>query len=181
MLYVGLDLSRKRLDFDARLADGALFERGAVPPDGDGLAGLVRRLGDADVLAVIESMNGARLRLWKWELQKLADETGLDIAVCHFPPGTSKWNKIEHRLFAFISQNWQARPLISYKVIVQLIAATTTTTGLQVHCALDRRSYPKGLIVSDRDMATIRIAPDRFHGEWNYTISPRSTFAAIIP
>jgi len=124
--------------------------------------------------------NGARVRLWKWELQKLADETGLDIAVCHFPPGTSKWNKIEHRLFAFISQNWQARPLVSYRGIGQLIAATTTATGLQVHCALDRKSYPKGIIVSDRDMATIRIAPGRFHGEWNYTISPRSKLASII-
>jgi hypothetical protein len=124
--------------------------------------------------------NGARLRLWKWELQKLADQTGLDIAVCHFPPGTSKWNKIEHRLFAFISQNWQARPLVSYKVIVQLIAATTTTTGLQVHCALDRNAYPKGIIISDHDMATINLTPDRFHGEWNYTISQRSKFAAVI-
>jgi hypothetical protein len=124
--------------------------------------------------------NGSRVRLWKWELQKLADETGLDIAVCHFPPGTSKWNKIEHRLFSFISQNWQARPLISYKVIVQLIAATTTKTGLKVHCALDRKAYPKGLAVSDRDMATIRIAPHKFHGEWNYTISPRAKYASII-
>jgi hypothetical protein len=124
--------------------------------------------------------NGSRVRLWKWELQKLADQTGLDIAVCHFPPGTSKWNKIEHRLFSFISRNWQARPLVSYKVIVELIAATTTTTGLTVHCELDRGDYPKGIAVSDAQMATIRITPDKFHGEWNYTISPRRKNTAII-
>ena len=124
--------------------------------------------------------NGARVRLWKWELQKLADETGLAISVCHFPPGTSKWNKIEHRLFAIISKNWRAKPLISYKVIVSLIAATTTDTGLTVHCELDRRSYPKGIKVSDRDMATIRLRKDKFHGEWNYTILPRVTTEAVI-
>jgi len=117
--------------------------------------------------------NGYRLRLWKLELQRLADETGMDIEVHHLPPGTSKWNKIEHRLFSFISQNWRARPLVSYQTIVQLIAATTTKAGLTVQCELDANSYPSGTVVSDAEMATIRIARDEFHGEWNYTISPR--------
>ncbi len=116
--------------------------------------------------------NGCRLRLWKWELQGLANETGLEIVVSHLPPGTSKWNKIEHRLFSFISQNWRARPLVSYRVIVQLIAATTTKTGLEVHCELDTGVYPKGIAVSDEDMAAIKLTPADFHGEWNYTISP---------
>lgn len=117
--------------------------------------------------------NGARLRLWKLELQKLADETGLRIAVCHFPPGTSKWNKIEHRLFSFISQNWRGKPLISFQVIVSLIAATTTTTGLKVHSELDARTYRAGIKVSDEEMAQIKLRSDKFHGEWNYEISPR--------
>lgn len=116
--------------------------------------------------------NGARLRLWKLELQKLADETGLRIVVCHFPPGTSKWNKIEHRLFSFISQNWRGKPLVSHEVIVNLIAATTTRTGLQVRAELDRGSYPAGQKVSDQQMAAIRLRRDKFHGEWNYTILP---------
>jgi transposase len=117
--------------------------------------------------------NGSRVRLWKWELQQLADETGLAITVCHLPPGTSKWNKIEHRLFAWISQNWRGKPLVSYAVILQLIAATTTETGLTVQCQLDTTSYPAGRKVSDEEMATLSIQPDAFHGEWNYTISPR--------
>jgi transposase len=117
--------------------------------------------------------NGSRVRLWKWELQQLADETGLAITVCHLPPGTSKWNKIEHRLFAWISQNWRGKPLVSYAVILQLIAATTTETGLTVQCQLDTNSYPAGRKVSDEEMATLSIQPDAFHGEWNYTISPR--------
>jgi DNA-binding phage protein len=116
--------------------------------------------------------NGYRLRLWKVELQKLADETGLSITVCHLPPGTSKWNKIEHRLFSYISQNWRGKPLISYEVIVNLIAATTTTTGLQVHSELDTQLYPKGVKVSDAELAQVNIERDDFHGEWNYTISP---------
>jgi hypothetical protein len=116
--------------------------------------------------------NGFRLRLWKRELQKLANELGIDIVVSHFPPGTSKWNKIEHRLFSFISQNWRAKPLVSYKVIVQLIAATTTSTGLTVHCELDTNRYPKGIVVSDAEMAEINITRAEFHGDWNYTISP---------
>lgn len=116
--------------------------------------------------------NGYRTRLWKLELQKLADETGLAISVCHFPPGTSKWNKIEHRLFSFITQNWRGKPLVSHEVIVNLIAATTTREGLRVQCQLDTKSYPKGIKVSDQEMASINILRDSFHGEWNYTISP---------
>ncbi|MGZ3630321.1 MAG: ISAzo13 family transposase [Ktedonobacteraceae bacterium] len=118
--------------------------------------------------------NGSRVRLWKWELQQLADETGLAITVCHVPPGTSKWNKIEHRLFAWISHNWRGKPLLSYAVILQLIAATTTQTGLTVQCQLDTTSYPTGRKISDEEMATLSIRPDAFHGEWNYTFLPRT-------
>ena len=118
--------------------------------------------------------NGSRVRLWKLELQRLADETGLEIAVCHFPPGTSKWNKIEHRLFSFISQNWRGRPLVSHETIVNLIAATTTKTGLKVTCELDQRDYPSGVKVSKEEMEKINVRRDAFHGEWNYTISPRT-------
>ena len=116
--------------------------------------------------------NGARVRLWKLELQKLADETGLQISICHLPPGTSKWNKIEHRLFSFISQNWRGKPLVSHQVIVNLIAATTTKTGLRVRAEVDPGTYPKGIKVSDKEVAAIRLERDVFHGEWNYTISP---------
>ena len=119
--------------------------------------------------------NGSRVRVWKWELQQLADETGLSITVCHLPPGTSKWNKIEHRLFAWISQNWRGKPLTSYAVILQLIAATTTQAGLTVQCQLDNNTYPAGRKVSEEEMATLSIRPDSFHGEWNYTILPRAT------
>jgi transposase len=126
--------------------------------------------------------NGSRLRLWKWELQRLADETGLAITVCHLPPGTSKWNKVEHRLFSFISQNWRGKPLVSYAVILSLIAATTTTTGLTVASELDTTSYPAGIKVSDEQMATIHLERHTFHGEWNYTIQPRSAgFASFNP
>ena len=117
--------------------------------------------------------NGSRVRLWKLELQRLANETNLRIAVCHFPPGTSKWNKIEHRLFSFISQNWRGRPLVSHEVVVNLIAATTTETGLKVTCELDRNSYPSGIKVSKGDMERVRLRRDKFHGEWNYTILPQ--------
>ena len=116
--------------------------------------------------------NGSRVRLWKRELQKLANELGLDIVVSHRPPGTSKWNKIDHRLFSFISQNWRAKPLISYRVIVELISATTTKTGLTVRCELDTAQYPSGIVVSDAEMAAINIKRAEYHGEWNYTISP---------
>lgn len=117
--------------------------------------------------------NGARVRLWKSELQKLADQTGLTISVCHYPPGTSKWNKIEHRLFCHITQNWRGRPLTSRLAVVELIAATKTTSGLKVACELDTNSYPKGIKVSDAEMATLNIQGDDFHPEWNYTIAPR--------
>ena len=117
--------------------------------------------------------NGARVRLWKAELQKLADQTGLEIWICHLPPGTSKWNKIEHRLFSFISQNWRGKPLIRHEVIVNLIAATTTKTGLRVRAEVDRGKYPKGVQVSDQEFALLRIKRDEFHGEWNYTLLPR--------
>ena len=116
--------------------------------------------------------NGARLRLWKVELQRLADELRLPISVCHFPPGTSKWNKIEHRLFSFISQNWRGKPLITHEVIVKLIASTTTTTGLRVRSRLDTGSYPAGVKVSRQAMDALALRPESFHGDWNYTIRP---------
>ena len=115
--------------------------------------------------------NGNRTRLWKTELQRLADHTGLQITVCHFPPGTSKWNKIEHRLFSFISRNWRGQPLISYQVIINLIAATTTSTGLEVYARLDENEYPK-IEVTDAELAAVNLTRDAFHGEWNYSISP---------
>jgi Rhodopirellula transposase DDE domain len=116
--------------------------------------------------------NGSRVRLWKTELQGLANEIGIDIEVHHLPPGTSKWNKIEHRLFSFITMNWRATPLVSYRVIIDLISATTTDTGLTVRCELDPASYPKGIAVSNADLAAINLTRAEFHGEWNYTISP---------
>ena len=115
--------------------------------------------------------NGNRTRLWKTELQKLADDTGLEIVVCHFPPGTSKWNKVEHRLFSFISRNWRGQPLISYEVIINLIAATTTSTGLEVYARLDQNEYPK-VEVTDAELAAVNITRNTFHGEWNYSINP---------
>lgn len=114
--------------------------------------------------------NGHRVRLWKLELGRFAQEAGLNIRVCHFPPGTSKWNKIEHRMFSFISMNWRAQPLVSHEVIVNLIASTTTRRGLTVHAELDTNSYPKGVVVTDAELATVRIEPDKFHGDWNYRI-----------
>ena len=117
--------------------------------------------------------NGYRTRLWKMELQNLANETGLAISVCHLPPGTSKWNKIEHRLFSFITQNWRGKPLVSHEVIVNLISATRTKNGLQIQCQIDTNSYPKGKKVSDDIMDSLNIQRDFFHGEWNYTISPK--------
>lgn len=117
--------------------------------------------------------NGSRLRLWKWELQRFADELAIPVFVCHFPPGTSKWNKIEHRLFSFISINWRGKPLTSYETIVNLIARTTTAKGLRVMCKLDKRRYPTGRTVSDQDMAAINLRRADFHGEWNYFVDPR--------
>ena len=118
--------------------------------------------------------NGSRLRLWKLELQAFADDTGLSLCVCHFPPGTSKWNKIEHRLFSFISSNWRGEPLRDYETIVNLIANTTTAKGLKVTCRLDRRKYPTGRRVTDQEMERVNLERDKFHREWNYTIKPNS-------
>ncbi len=123
--------------------------------------------------------NGSRVRLWKVELQRLADDIGVDIEVHHLPPGTSKWNKIEHRLFSFITMNWRAKPLVSYRVIVDLISATKTDAGLTVRCELDEATYPKGIAVSDADMAALKINPADFHGDWNYTISSNRTDRAF--
>ena len=119
--------------------------------------------------------NGYRVRLWKFELQGLVDELGFPVTVCHLPPGTSKWNKIEHRLFSFITQNWRGKPLITHQVIVNLIAATTTKTGLVVRSRIDDRPYPKGRRVSDAQLAQVHLEPHVFHGEWNYTIHPTGT------
>ena len=116
--------------------------------------------------------NGSRVRLWKIELQKLSDELRIPITVCHLPPGTSKWNRIEHRLFSFITGNWRGKPLISHQVIVQLIAATTSTAGLTVRCEFDPNRYPAGIKVSDHDLARVHLTRHNFHGEWNYTIHP---------
>jgi hypothetical protein len=118
--------------------------------------------------------NGSRLRLWKLELQGLADETGLALSVCHFPPGTSKWNKIEHRLFSFISSNWRGEPLRDYETIVNLIAKTTTAKGLKVTCRLDRRKYPTGRKVSNEEMRRVNLKRNTFHGDWNYVIQPNA-------
>jgi transposase len=117
--------------------------------------------------------NGSRVRLWKVELQKLADELGIPVAVSHFPPGTSKWNKIEHRLFSFITQNWRGKPLVSHQVIVNLIASTATETGLTVRAQIDTAKYPKGRKVSEKEISEIDLRRDSFHGDWNYTIFPR--------
>ena len=119
--------------------------------------------------------NGTRLRLWKLELQKFANETGLSISVCHFPPGTSKWNKVEHRLFSFISSNWRGEPLRDYETIVNLISRTTTAKGLQVTCRLDRRKYPTGRKVTDEEIKRVNLKQNKFHGEWNYTILPSTS------
>ena len=124
--------------------------------------------------------NGYQVRLWKLELQKLADETGLEIAVCHFPPGTSKWNKIEHRLFSAISQNWRGKPLGSHEAIVNLIAATTTRTGLKVRAALDQKPYPPGVKVKDAEMETLHLRADAFHPEWNYSLLPRPSLLTHV-
>jgi Rhodopirellula transposase DDE domain len=121
--------------------------------------------------------NGPRLRLWKWELQRFADRTGLSITICHFPPGTSKWNKIEHRLFSHIAMNWRGKPLVSVAAIVNLIGSTRTAAGLRVRAEIDRNHYPKGVVITDDQIATVRLRPHRFHGEWNYTIQPKRTWS----
>jgi transposase len=119
--------------------------------------------------------NGSRSRLWKYELQKLADQLKVEIEVCHFPPGTSKWNKIEHRVFCHITRTWRSQPLESYQVVVELIGSTTTATGLEVHATLDEREYKKGIQVSDAAYHSLNLKPHKFHGDWNYTIMPRRT------
>ncbi len=119
--------------------------------------------------------NGSRLRLWKRELQHMANETGLSITVCHFPPGTSKWNKIEHRLFSYISLNWRAKPLTCLETVIELISHTTTEQGLKVQAIKDSNTYPTGIKVSDDELAALNLSRDPFHGEWNYTIKPQET------
>jgi hypothetical protein len=131
-----------------------------------------RRARSLFITADAGGSNGSRLRLWKWELQQLANRTGLTITTSHFPPGTSKWNTIEHRLFSYISRNWRGQPLVSLAVIVNLIGATRTATGLRVRCELDRGTYPKGRTISDEQLASLRLTPHRFHADWNYTIHP---------
>jgi pterin-4a-carbinolamine dehydratase len=130
-------------------------------------------MSELTITADCGGSNGARVRLWKVELQKLANETGLQLHVHHYPPGTSKWNRIEHRLFCHITQNWRGRPLTDRVAVVELISATTTATGLKVECLLDNRTYEKGIKVSDAEMAELDITGDAFHPEWNYTIKPR--------
>ena len=136
----------------------------------------VRRFPTAKQLLITADgggSNAARSRLWKVALQELADDIGLKLQVCHFPPGTSKWNKIEHRLFCHITQNWRGKPLVSHEVIVSLIANTSTQAGLKVRAALDTNSYPTGLKITDSEMAKLKLTPANFHGEWNYSITPR--------
>jgi len=134
---------------------------------------LYPRAGEVLICADSGGSNGYRIRLWKLELQRWADETGLDVTVCHYPPGTSKWNKIEHRLFSHITMNWRGRPLVSYQVVVNLIGATTTQAGLRVRADLDTDFYPTRVKVTDKQLATVDLHPHRFHGEWNYTIKHR--------
>jgi len=133
---------------------------------------LYRRARDLVITADAGGSNGNRLRLWKVELQKLANETGLSLEVCHFPPGTSKWNKVEHRLFSFISSNWRGEPLRDYETVVHLISRTRTAQGLKVSCRLDRRKYPTGRKVTDEEMLSVHMERNRFHGDWNYVIRP---------
>jgi hypothetical protein len=136
----------------------------------------VRRYRTAKELLIIADgggSNGSRCRLWKLALQELANQIGMSIHVCHFPPGTSKWNKIEHRMFCHITQNWRGRPLISHEVVIQLIANTTTAAGLKIRAELDSGSYPTGIKVSDEELAALKIKRAKFHGEWNYALSPK--------
>ena len=121
--------------------------------------------------------NGYRVRAWKVELAKLAEETGLDITVCHYPPGTSKWNQIEHRMFSFITMNWRGRPLTTLRTIIELISATTTSTGLSIQADYDPNWYPKGVKITDKQLAAVPLVPHDFHGEWNYTINAQSNAA----
>jgi hypothetical protein len=129
------------------------------------------------ITADVGGSNGYRVRAWKVELAKLAEATGLAITVCHYPPGTSKWNKIEHRMFSFITMNWRGRPLTSLRTVIELISATATTTGLTIQADYDSNWYPKGVKVSDAELAALRLKPHDFHGEWNYTIRAQSNSA----
>ena len=133
---------------------------------------IYRRATDVLICADCGGSNGYRVRLWKIELQDFASETGLRVTICHFPPGTSKWNKVEHRLFSHISMNWRGRPLTSHQVIVKLIGETTTRTGLEVEAQLDRRKYPTKVKITDEEMKRVKIRAHNFHGEWNYSIKP---------
>ena len=137
-----------------------------------------RQAGSLLITADAGGSNGSHRRLWKWELQQFANRTGLEITVCHFPPGTSKWNKIEHRLFSYIAMNWRGKPLVSLATIVSLIGATTTQSGLRVRSEIDPGLYPKGVKVTDQQMEMINIEPHAFHGEWNYTIRPNNSLAS---
>src|ERR1700687_3163646 len=141
-------------------------------PANDGVGGVGEQRDGATLLGGPNRANGARVRLWKVELQKLANETGLSITVAHHPPGTSKWNRIEHRMFSFISINWRGRPLVSHQVVVQLIASTKTETGLNIACDIDWTRYPKGIKIPKAALKEVNIKYDDFHGDWNYTISP---------
>jgi hypothetical protein len=136
--------------------------------------GAPRYAGATDLLITADGggSNSSRSRLWKVELQRLADTTGLRVHVCHFPPGTSTWNRIEHGMFCHITQNWRGRPLVSHEVIVELIGHTTTTKGLRIQAELNRGSYPTGVEVCDTALATVQLEPAAFHGDWNYTITP---------
>ena len=134
-----------------------------------------RRARSLLITADAGGSNGTRLRLWKWELQRLANRTGLAITVCHFPPGTSKWNKIEHRLFSYIAMNWRGTPLVNVATIVSLIGATRSRAGLRIRSELDRGRYPSGITVTDAQLASVRLERHRFHGDWNYTIHPATT------
>jgi len=136
---------------------------------------LYRRAKGVLVCADSGGSNGYRLRLWKVELQRWANESGLDVTVCHYPPGTSKWNKIEHRLFSQITMNWRGRPLESYQVVVNLIGATTTETGLRVRADFDKEFYPTKVKVTNSELAMMDLHPHNFHGEWNYTINHQTT------
>jgi len=141
---------------------------------------LYRRARELVITADAGGSNGNRLRLWKLELQKLATETGLSLEVCHFPPGTSKWNKVEHHLFSFISSNWRGEPLRDYETVVHLISRTRTAKGLRVSCRLDRRKYPTGRKVTDKEMLSVHLERNRFHGDWNYVIRPDRN-RALLP
>jgi transposase len=162
--WVGVGINHDTATFAARTI-GRWWRRMGQPR--------YRRARSLLITADAGGSNGTRVRLWKWELQELADRTGLAITVCPLPPGTSKWNKIEHRLFSYISTRWRGQPLVSLAVIVSLIASTRTAAGLRVRCELDRGAYPKGETITDAQMATLKLGPHPFHGDWNYTITPR--------